>query len=141
MGMLRKIGGWVFNRWVVTILGLLLLFLLIWFVGPLIAFAGWEPLGSEDARWAVILLILAVWLAKTVIGIVKARKTNADMLDGFEASDFAQLPLDGGDITDGSLTGDDIQDGSLGSADLGPDSVGSSELVANSVGSGTGTPP
>lgn len=92
MGILRKIGGWLFNRWVVTILGLLLLFLLIWFVGPLIAFAGWEPLGSEDARWAVILLIFAGWLAKTVIGVIQARKTNAEMVDGLMAKASDQDP-------------------------------------------------
>ena len=38
------------NRWVLTLLGLIALSLLVWFVGPLFAFASYKPLEPEPAR-------------------------------------------------------------------------------------------
>jgi type VI secretion system protein ImpL len=50
-------------RWVLTALGLLLVALLIWFVGPLIAIAGHVPLGGVVVRLVVIALILIGFVA------------------------------------------------------------------------------
>ena len=89
MGVLRKLFGWLLNRWVVSVLGLLLLVALIWFVGPLIAFAGWEPLASVDARLVTIIIVVAIWLIKNIWAVIRARKTNADVIDGLTSG-----PLD-----------------------------------------------
>lgn len=48
------------NRWVAIFLGLLLFSLLIWFVGPLFAFAGYPPLGPVKHR--IVVIVLAVLL-------------------------------------------------------------------------------
>lgn len=58
---------------------------------------------------------------------------NADLLDGLDASAFAQLPVDGGDIADGSIGSADIQDNSLTANDLAANSVSTSELANSSV--------
>lgn len=86
MKVLGILFGWLANRWVISFLGVLLLVLLIWFVGPLIAFAGWEPLGSVDARLVTIIIIVTAWLVKTVWTVIRTRKTNAEMVEGLAAA-------------------------------------------------------
>ena len=44
-------------RWVIPVLGLIALSLIIWFVGPLL-----DVLVPEGRRWALIILVFAVWL-------------------------------------------------------------------------------
>ncbi len=90
--MLKRLSGWLLNRWVISILGLVLLSLLIWFVGPLIAFAGWEPLGTVEARLAVILTIVLIWAVKAIWTAVRARQTNAKVIESLAAG-----PPDGAD--------------------------------------------
>ena len=82
----KALFGWLCNRWVVSVLALIVLALLIWFVGPLIAFAGWAPLDNPDARWMTIILIASVWLIKAVWGVIQARRTNAQMVEGLATS-------------------------------------------------------
>lgn len=60
---------------------------------------------------------------------------NADLVDGLSASSFAQLPLTGADISDGTLSGDDVLDGSLTGADVADNSLTASDLATDSVGS------
>ena len=45
----------------ITIVGLLALALLIWFGGPLLAIAGYEPLASSSARLLTLLIIAMLW--------------------------------------------------------------------------------
>ncbi len=78
----RFLFGWLLNRWVISFIGVLLLCLLIWFIAPHIAFAGWAPLESVDARLATILIIFLIWLAKLIWATVRAIRTNARVVDG-----------------------------------------------------------
>jgi len=50
------------SRWFVTILGLTLLSLLIWFGGPWLGIGESQPLASPVARLVTIIVILGVWL-------------------------------------------------------------------------------
>ena len=49
------------RRWVFSILGLIALALIIWFFGPYLAFAGYEPLKGVAVRVLIILIIFALW--------------------------------------------------------------------------------
>ncbi|MCI2284337.1 hypothetical protein L3081_14280 [Colwellia sp. MSW7] len=49
------------SKTVITILGFTCLALLIWFGGPLIAIAGYEPLISISARIILLLIIIIIW--------------------------------------------------------------------------------
>ena len=73
-------------RWLVIGFGLLLIALLIWFVGPLVAVAGAVPLGSWKARAIVIALMLLI--AGGIWGWRRWRagKRNAAMVDDLAAS-------------------------------------------------------
>ncbi len=90
--MLKRLFGWLLNRWVISILGLILLGLLIWFVGPLIAFAGWEPLASAEARLAIIVTIVLIWAVKAIWTAIRARQTNAKVIES-----LASGPEEGAD--------------------------------------------
>ena len=69
-------------RWVMPVLGLVALALVIWFIGPLIAIGGFEPLASTTARWTLIILLFAAWAAWRVIRIIQARRNAAKVMQG-----------------------------------------------------------
>ncbi|NBF00955.1 type VI secretion system membrane subunit TssM [Pseudomonas sp. Fl5BN2] len=67
-------------RWVIPLLGLIALSLIIWFIGPLL-----ESLVPEGRRWALIILIFAVWIAYRVFRIIQARRNAAKVLQSLAA--------------------------------------------------------
>lgn len=69
------------SQLVITILGFICLSLLIWFGGPLLAFAGYEPLTSISARIIVLLLIVIVWGAIKFTSKAKNKKQNEAMVN------------------------------------------------------------
>jgi len=86
MKVFRMLFGWLGNRWVFSIIGLLLLSLLIWFVGPLIAIGGWEPLASTEARLIAILVVVVLWAIKTIWSVLRAAKNNAQVVNALAAA-------------------------------------------------------
>ena len=76
--------GYFINRTTLTIAFLVLLSLLIWFVGPLLAIsissARMQPLGPEWIRWSVIGAIWLLWLAKALVRWWRQRNMNDALL-------------------------------------------------------------
>ncbi len=68
------------NRWITSLLGLLAVSILIWFVGPLIAIAGMVPLGSETARFIAILVCVFLWGLNNARIQSQVNKANADLV-------------------------------------------------------------
>ena len=66
---------------VITILGFTCLALLIWFGGPLLAIAGYEPLTSISSRIIFLLLIIIVWGAIKFTHKAKDKKQNEAMVN------------------------------------------------------------
>lgn len=85
MSALRKVLGLVFNRWVLAALGLVALALVIWFAGPLLAFADRRPLESETARWVLIGLIVFAFLGGLAWKRWQAKRANAQLMAGLAA--------------------------------------------------------
>ena len=56
--MLGKIINVLKARWFITLIGALILSLLIWFVGPLIAVAEVRPLESDLIRFISVIVLL-----------------------------------------------------------------------------------
>lgn len=73
------------SRWFVTLIGVLLLAALVWFVGPLVAIAENRPLESETARLAVMLGLLAIWLLVLAISLLRARRSEQTLKEGIVA--------------------------------------------------------
>ena len=65
-----------------AIVGLSAIAALIWLAGPLIAFAQWRPLEPEWVRWTLIAVIVTIFVAKKFWAWFKAKRTNAQMIDG-----------------------------------------------------------
>ena len=79
-----RIFGTFINRTTLTILLLLLLSLVIWYIGPIFAVslssAQWQPLGPEWVRWSVIAAIWLLWLLKRLVHWWRQRNINGALL-------------------------------------------------------------
>ena len=95
---IRSVFGRIINRTTLTILLLLVLSLIIWYIGPMFAMslsnAQWQPLAPEWVRWMVIALIWLLWLIKRLIGWWRQRNINGALL-GQLAKMQAAKPGDG----------------------------------------------
>ena len=64
------------KRWFISLLGLLLLAVLIWYAGPQFSFAGWEPWASEDSRALTILVVFGGWGLYRLVQFMRARAVS-----------------------------------------------------------------
>jgi type VI secretion system protein ImpL len=67
-------------RWVIPVLGLIALSLIIWFLGPL-----FSALVPEGRRWALIILLFAIWIGYRVFRLIQARRHANKVLEGLAA--------------------------------------------------------
>jgi type VI secretion system protein ImpL len=79
---MKRFFSWIIKPWVLSLLGVLMLSLIIWFEGPLLAFDGYEPLAPESARWMVILGLLVLWAAYFLWKLAAARLANLKLMKG-----------------------------------------------------------
>jgi len=91
---MKKILGLIFNRWTLAVLGLIAISLLIWFAGPLLAFADYRPMESATVRWVLIGLIVLFYVGRIVWRFVKAKMANTKLLDGMLKQGSAQSEAD-----------------------------------------------
>ncbi|MBL8304826.1 MAG: type VI secretion system membrane subunit TssM, partial [Ideonella sp.] len=75
------------NRWVLSAIGLIVLFLLIWFAGDAIAIYDMRPLGPVWARLGLIIAILLVWAAWEGFKYWRAWRANKQMLAAISGSE------------------------------------------------------
>src|SRR5262249_42899138 len=80
--MLKRIVSVLTARWLVTLIGAIILALLVWFIGPLIAIADMRPLESDLVRFIVILVILVIWGVANIISLLRAKKANDQLVQG-----------------------------------------------------------
>ena len=90
---MRKILSILTARWFITLIGVLLLSTILWFVGPLFAFNDVRPLDSASLiRVVAIAALLVIWAFAVAWSIVRSRSANARLVD-----DMAQqAPASGG---------------------------------------------
>lgn len=80
--MIRRFFGFFFNRYVFIALGLAAIALVIWYAGPLFAFADWRPLGPERVRaWTIALLFLFLFVRFVVVRFWRDKHVNARLVD------------------------------------------------------------
>ncbi|HTS55072.1 MAG TPA: type VI secretion system membrane subunit TssM [Burkholderiales bacterium] len=89
---MRAIFGLLLKRWVLTLLGLVAIALIIWFVGPLFAFAGYKPLEPELPRWLLIIVVFAVWIGRLAWKWVRELLANRQLLAGLAAPSQGAQP-------------------------------------------------
>lgn len=79
--MLSRLFGLLFHRRVFIALGLILLALLIWFAGPLFAFADWRPLEPVRVRLWIIGLLFGLVLLRIVARFWRDKRMNSRLVD------------------------------------------------------------
>ncbi len=72
------------KKWFVTLLGVIALSILIWFLGPLVAIAGKVPLGSEITRLISIMVLLLLWGLNNLRIQAQAKKNNEQLIEGLK---------------------------------------------------------
>lgn len=79
---MSKIVGFFKNRIVISLIGLIVLSLLIWFVGPYIKFGSdnYAPLGGEVARLIAIMVIVVLWGLNNLRITLMDKKHNAELV-------------------------------------------------------------
>ena len=78
---MKKVLSFLFSGWVLAIIGLLALSLVIWIVGPLVAIGSWRPLESVWSRLILIGLIVGIYALVKVIGVIRAKKANQNVVN------------------------------------------------------------
>jgi len=89
---MKSIFNFFFNRWVAALLGILALGLLIWFVGPLIAIARYQPLEPEITRIICIAIIVLIFVGSLLWRLIKAARSNAQLMTGIAKPAADQAP-------------------------------------------------
>jgi len=79
---MSKLFQIIFNPTVYAVFGVVILALLVWFGGPLIAFGESHPLDSVLARALVIAVLFGLLLLRVVWKLVKRKRTNAALVNG-----------------------------------------------------------
>lgn len=85
--MWAKLKRFFTNRWVLSVLGLLVISLLIWFAGDAIAIYDLRPLGPVWARLGLIIGIIAVWAAWEGFKYYRAWRANKQMLSAISGTE------------------------------------------------------
>src|SRR4051812_49918117 len=80
-----KFLGYIFNRRVMAVLGLIALALIIWFLGPLLAFAEWRPLDSALVRAIVIAAVVLFYIGRWTWRLWEAKRQKAQLAEGVVA--------------------------------------------------------
>jgi type VI secretion system protein ImpL len=89
---MKRFFGFFLKPWVAITLGVICVALLVWFAGPLLAFADWHPFESTTARILLFVVLLVLWLGKRVVQSIRARIANRRMLNAMAARDAAASP-------------------------------------------------
>lgn len=87
---MKKILGFMRNPLLLSLLGLTALALLVWFIGPLVAFAGREPLATETSRIITIAIIITVWALNRLRIFLVSKHKNSEIIEGLTAASTAQ---------------------------------------------------
>ncbi len=83
---MKKLFGFVGKPWFLTLLGVLALAALIWFLGPLFGFAGSYPLEETWPRWIVIGCLFGIWALVRIWKVIAARRKNRQMVEQVTAA-------------------------------------------------------
>lgn len=83
---MKKIVDFFTNRIVISLIGLIVLSCLIWFVGPYIKFGenNFAPLGGETARLLTIVIIAVLWGLNNLRIQIQEKKHNNDLVSDLQ---------------------------------------------------------
>ncbi|MGS0744058.1 type VI secretion protein IcmF/TssM N-terminal domain-containing protein, partial [Glaciimonas sp. GG7] len=77
---MKRLFSWLFKSWLLSLLGVVMLSLLVWFEGPLFAFNGMVPFASSSVRWLFIWLFFAIWVGYFLWQAIAAKLASRRLL-------------------------------------------------------------
>ena len=89
---LRWIFRKLFTRTTLTILLLLILSAIVWFIGPIVAIGDLRPFAADWIRWTIIGIIWMIWLIKLFFRWWRERNVNAALLGQLAKMQSAAKP-------------------------------------------------
>lgn len=89
--MFSRFFGFLVSKTFWVIVGLFIIALLIWFAGPLFAFAQYRPLEPEWVRWTLIGLLFGFFLLRVLFRFWRAKDINGRVV-GFMAGTMSSKP-------------------------------------------------
>lgn len=88
---MKRFFVWLLRPWALSLLGVLLLSLLVWVWGPLLAFNGKEPFAQSSVRWYVMLFFLAVWAGYFLWKYIAAYRANRRLMASLAGPSEAEV--------------------------------------------------
>ncbi len=89
---MSTIFSFVFNRWIASLCGFGAIGLLIWYVGPLIAVADYQPLESERSRYICIGVVVLLFVGYLLWRLIKAVRSNSQLMSGLSKPAAGEAP-------------------------------------------------
>ncbi len=89
---MKKIFNFFTQRWVVSLLGVIALSLIIWYIGPLIAIAGKIPLESEFSRLIMVVVVIALWAGHLAFRKIKSALAGKQLMAGISQAATKDAP-------------------------------------------------
>src|SRR5579872_1934214 len=84
-----------FFKFLLLLIGFLLIAAFVWIAGPYFAFGEWRPLESERARLLTILAILALWVLRWIFKKLRAGQLSAQLMKAITARPSAEQQVHG----------------------------------------------
>ena len=72
--MFSRFVKFLISGWFISLIAVLVLSGLIWFFGPLLAFAEYRPLESEFARFVTVIVLLVTWGLVNLFMVMRAKR-------------------------------------------------------------------
>ncbi|MDR9751375.1 type VI secretion system membrane subunit TssM [Pseudomonas sp. SZMC_28357] len=80
--LIRRYSNWLSRPWLLSLVGVVLVSLLVWYEGPLLAFDGRQPLAPEAWRWRLIALLLFIWVLWWAVVLWRVQRANRLLMQG-----------------------------------------------------------
>ena len=77
---MKRFFSWMWKPWILTLLGVFLLSLLIWFEAPLLSYDSTELFASETLRWSLIAVLMLLWTGYFLWKLVVATVSNSQLM-------------------------------------------------------------
>ena len=84
---MKRFFSWLIKPAVLSLLGVLLLSLVVWFEAPLLAFDGRAPFASADARWTIIAILFLAWAAVHAWRALRVHRASTALLRSVAGED------------------------------------------------------
>jgi type VI secretion system protein ImpL len=92
---MRWLARAILNRWVLVAIGLAVMTVLIWWVGPTISISDFKPFEAEWVRWIQIAVLFLSPVARVSWKFISARRANAALASGLVQTEVRADPSTG----------------------------------------------